>query len=123
MADVVLFTQPDLRRGPAATNLLRVRKMTEIVLTVDDMEWRYPKGSVRQKPRAETQILLLRHDEAPLDLAAVPGAVAAAVIVGEDGWLCWFGDGQCLLAEPCRTIALARSEVEAHCCPKDGYEL
>jgi hypothetical protein len=123
MADAVLFTQPDPRRGPAATNLFRVKRMTEIVLTVDGMEWRYPKGTVRRKPGAETEITLLRDDDAPLDLASVPGAIAAAVIVGEDGWLCWFGDGQCLLTEPCRTMALARSEVEGHCCPKDGYEL
>ena len=123
MVAAVLFTWPDRRIGPAATNLLRVKRMTEIVLTVDGIEWRYPKGSARRTPSAETEILLLRDGVAPLNLARVPGAVAAAVIVGEDGWLCWFGDGQCLLTEPCRTIALARSEVENHCCPESGYEL
>jgi len=35
MADAVLFTQSDPRRGPAATSLFQVKGMTEIVLTVE----------------------------------------------------------------------------------------
>ena len=123
MVDAVLFTRPDPRVGPAATDLFRVKRLQEIVLTIDGIEWRYPRGTVRPKPGAATEILLLRDDAAPLDLAAVPGVVAAAIIDGEDGWLCWFGDGRCLLAESCRTLALARSEIESQCCPRGGYEL
>lgn len=124
MVDAVLFTQPDPRLGPAATNLFRVRQAREIVLTtVDGVEWRYPKGGVRRRPSAAMEVLLLRDDDAPLDLASLPGAIAAVVIDGEDGWICWFGGGRCLLTEPCRSMALARSEIESHCCPTGGYQL
>jgi hypothetical protein len=80
-------------------------------------------GTVRLKPGADTEIMLLRYDAAPLNLASVPGAVAAAVIEGERGWLCWFSDGECVLAEPRRTMSLVRSEVAVQCCPPGGYEL
>jgi hypothetical protein len=123
MAEAVLFTQLDPQMGPAATNLFRVKGMTEVVLKASSTEWRYPRGTVRPVSGADTEMLLYRVGRVPLNLAAVPGAVAAVVIDGEDGWLCWFDDDECLLAEPCRTMALAWSEVEAHCCPTNGYEL
>jgi hypothetical protein len=52
MVDAVLFTLPDPRMGPAATDLFWVKGMTGIVVTVDGTEWTYPgRLSALPEPR------------------------------------------------------------------------
>jgi hypothetical protein len=54
MVAAILFTWPNRRFGPAATNLFKVKGMTEIVINVDGMERRYRSAVspaiVPQKP-------------------------------------------------------------------------
>jgi hypothetical protein len=123
----VLFTQPDPYMGPAETNLLCVRGLTEIVVTVDGMEWHYHgplAATARRAPGGKTEILLFRRDnDMPLNLAAVPGAVAAAVIDSGGGWLFRFDNGRCIQHERCENMGGARCDMQERCRPQDGYEL
>lgn len=125
MADAVLFTRPDPGTGPAATNLFQVKGMEALIVTVDGAEWRYQARSagMRRNPGAETGIVLHRGNDAPIDLASVPKAVAAAVIDNGDGWIFWFGDGRTVRIDRCGTMGVARPEIEAKCLPPGGYEL
>jgi hypothetical protein len=128
MVAAVLFTWPDRRFGPTATNLFRVKGMTEILVTVDGMEWRY-RGPVspvtlRQKPGNKDGVVLFFYDEDVLiDLAAVPGAIAVAVDDGRDSRILWINEGRGVRAENGWMMTAARTLVEARCCPSDGYEL
>ncbi len=127
MISAVLFTQPDPRMGPAETNLLGVRGLREIVVTVDGMEWHYHgpiAATARRTNRTETGVLLLRRDDdLPLNLADVPGAVAAAVIDSGTGWLFRFEKGRCVQHDRCANMGEARSTVQERCRPPGGYEL
>lgn len=126
MADAVLFTQADPRMGPAATNLFRVKGLEALVVTVDDTEWQYHgplSVGMRQKPGAVTGIMLHCGGDAPIDLASVPKAVAAAVFDNGDGWMFWFGNGRAVQVGRCTSMGLARAKIEARCCPPGGYEL
>lgn len=128
MVAAVLFTWPDRRFGPAATNLFKVKGMTEIVITVDGMERRY-RGAVspvivRQKPgNTDAAVLLLYDDDVLVNLGALPEAIAVAVDDGVDGRIFWFDEGGGVRAENGQMMAAARSLVEARCQPPDGYEL
>ncbi len=126
MADAVLFTHPDPRVGLAATDLFKVKGIEAIIVTTDGVEWQYHgplSVGMRQKPGAETGIVLCRGDDVPIDLASVPKAIAAAVVDHGAGWIFWFGDGQAVRVDRCTGIAAARSEIEARCLPPGGYEL
>jgi hypothetical protein len=128
MVAAVLFTWPDRHFGPTATNLFRVKGMTEVLVTVDGMEWRY-RGPVspvtlRQKPGNKDGVVLFLYDEDVLiDLTAVPGAIAVAVDDGRDSRILWINEGQGVRAENGWMMTSARALVEARCCPSDGYEL
>jgi hypothetical protein len=87
MVAAVLFTWPDRNLGPARTDLFRVKGMTEIVITCEGTEWRYPKAgsaTLGQNSKAVTEVLLLDYD-VPLNLASVPGAIAVVIEGGGDG--------------------------------------
>jgi hypothetical protein len=112
MVAAYLFTLPDPRMGPAATDLFRVKVMTEVVITVGGWEWHYPRGRADTneiKSGGDTNAQLLWGDGVPLDLAKVAGAVAVAVDDGSDCRIVWLSDGQCVAAERCRTMAVARA--------------
>ena len=126
MISAILFTQPDPHMGPAATDLFQVKGMTEIIVTVDGTEWRYQRpmsAAMRQKASTETEILLFRHDSAPLNLTAVSQVMAAAVTADGDGWIFWFDKAQCVHHDRCRMMGEARALIECHCVPAGGYEL
>lgn len=127
MISAVLFTQSDPRMGPAETNLLGVRGLREIVVIVDGMEWHYHgpvAATARRAQGAETEVLLLRRDaDRPLNLADVPGAIAAAVIDSGSGWLFRFEKGQCVQHDRCGNLGEARSVMQERCRPPGGYEL
>jgi hypothetical protein len=74
-------------------------------------------------PNAETAVLLVRHDDEPLNLAAVPDAIAVAIADGKDGRIFWFDEDQSVRVEPVQMMAAARASVESICCPADGYQL
>jgi hypothetical protein len=123
MVAAILFTQSDPYLGLAATDLFRVKGMTGLVIAVDGTEWRYPAGTMSQKRGGETEVLLLRRDDAPLNLATVPQGVAAAVVDSGHGWIFWFDKGRCVQHDGCRSMAEARSQIESRCCAPNGYEL
>lgn len=128
MVDAVLFTRPDPRTGPAATDLFRVRGGAGLVLAVDGAEWRYPNPTSAMMRRLSSganvdEVSLLRDGDAPLSLASIPDAIAAAVVDSGDGWIFWFDAGQCARVDRCSSMALARSEIEGCCLPAGGYEL
>jgi hypothetical protein len=80
-------------------------------------------ATMRQKASTETEILLFRHDSAPLNLTAVSQVMAAAVTADGDGWIFWFDKAQCVHHDRCRMMGEARALIECHCVPAGGYEL
>ena len=111
MVAAVLFTWPDPGLGPAITNLFRVKGMTEIVVTCEGMEWRYRGAgspvTLRAGLNTEAAVLLLRHDFEPLNLASVPGAIAAAVADGIDGRIFWFDEDESVRVQHGQMMAAA----------------
>jgi hypothetical protein len=128
MAHACIFTLPNPRIGPTATDLFRVKGMTDVVITVGGMEWRYPKGRACTTTQTKSggELLgarLLRGDDAPVNLAAVPEAVAVAVDDGSECRIVWLGDGRCVETGRCPNMASARAQIEDKHYPADGYEL
>ena len=128
MTDAYLFTLPNLLMGPAATDLFLVKGMTELVIAVGGQERRYPKGggSTTTQIRSGGTLLgvqLLRGDDAAVNLAAIPDAVAVTVDDGRGCLIVWFEDGRCDKTERSPSMAVARAEIEAKHYPVDGYEL
>jgi len=74
-------------------------------------------------PNAKTVVLLLRHDDEPLNLASVPDAIAVAIADGKDGRIFWFDEDQSVRVEPVEMMAAARTSIEGICCPPGGYQL
>jgi len=74
-------------------------------------------------PNAKTAVLLLRHDDEPLNLASVPDAIAVAIADGKDGRIFWFDEDQSVRVEPVEMMAAARTSIEGICCPLGGYQL
>src|SRR5262249_41011000 len=79
-----IFTLPNQRMGPAATDLFQVERMTELVFAIGGMERRYPKagGCKTTQIKSGGELLgarLLRGNDTPVNLAAVPEALAVAV--------------------------------------------
>ena len=126
MIFAVLFTWPNRHLGPAQTNLFRVKGMAEIVVACDGTEWRYRdavSATRRRMPNAETAVLLLRHDDEPVNLAAVPDAIAVAIVDGKDGRIFWFDEDQSVRVEPVQMMPQPRASIEGICCPPGGYQL
>jgi hypothetical protein len=100
MTDAYLFTLPNLLMGPAATDLFLVKGMTELVIAAGGREWHYQKGggSTTTPIKSGGMLLgvqLLRGDDAAINLATIPDAVAVTVHDGRDCLIVWLQEGRC----------------------------
>src|SRR5215510_4419297 len=128
MTDAYLFTLPNLLMGPAATDLFLVKGMTELVIAAGGQEWHHPKGGGSTTTPIKSGgmlfgVQLLRGDNAAINLAAIPDAVAVTVHDGRDCLIVWLQDGRCDMTERVPTMAVARAEIAGRYYPADGYQL